>query len=168
MLIEASLKERMEAIQVPVPEGFAGQRVNPDDESIHVSRTPCYYTPDEIDLIEAFLGRLKYSQSLRLTGSRKIGLDSLLAATQQDLDRIEANNSLVSTKYTTDGSERPLLDRILIIRESGYQGQFVPVAAPVVEPPVKKVPPQVKVETPASSPAAPSGGSASAANPVTK
>ena len=122
MLIEAHLAEPRESLQVPVPESFRGRRRDNEDESLHVTTQPAYYTADEISLIEGHILKLRYTQSLVLTGSKLIGNDPLLEASVKQIGEIEKAIGSGSTKILDDGSDRPLLDRVLILRENGFEG----------------------------------------------
>jgi hypothetical protein len=119
------LKSNKEALQIPYPVNFpeAEKSLDPDDREIHLNSSPRWLTPSEIEVVEAYLQTLPYAQSLLLTGAVAIDeSDPLLTLTLEQLDEMEAEESLPSTKYSIGGGIRQLNERVLIIRESGYSG----------------------------------------------
>jgi hypothetical protein len=133
MLIEAHLVEPREHLQVPVPESYRGERRDNEDPSIHITTQPAYFTEGEIELVEAYVLKLPYSQSVTRTGAVLVGNDPLLTASAQQLDEIEKTAGVGSSKILDDGTDRPLLDRALMLRENGFSGQVPerPVELPV-------------------------------------
>ena len=154
MQVEASLQSPRENLQIPYPPNFnSGDKTHKDDREIIAGFEPRYYTEPELAVIEAYLPKLPYSQSLIRTGAVLIGNDSLLAASHDDLDRIEVHAGLVGSRHLNGNGERSLRERVLIARELGYRGGIIkspvtspatttaPVAvAPVVTAPVAATP----------------------------
>jgi hypothetical protein len=133
MLVEAYLAEPRESLQVPVPDSYRGARRDNEDPTIHITTQPAYFTPGEIELVEAHVAKLKYTQSVILTGAKIVGAAPLLEASAKQLDEIEKSIGSGSTKLLDDGSDRPLLDRALILLENGFEGVIPNVTEVAVE-----------------------------------
>jgi hypothetical protein len=131
MQVEANLQNPRENLQIPYPKDFpAGSKTHGDDENIVAGYEPRYYTEAEISLIEAFLPKLNYNQTLVLTGSVLVGNDALLSiGTQDELDKIEAANGFPNSRFIDADNERALRERVYIVRELGYRG-LPEIAAP--------------------------------------
>lgn len=132
MQVEASLKSPRETLQIPYPQKFnPGDKTHIDDREIIAGYEPRYYTEPELAVVEAYLPRLPYSQSLIRTGAILIGDDILLTATDADLDLIEVTAGLPSSRQIDSNCPRSLRERVLIVRELGYRGGIITVPAPV-------------------------------------
>lgn len=134
MQVEANLQNPRENLQIPYPAGFAkGDKTHADDENIVAGYEPRYYSEAELVVIEAWLPRLNYNQSLIRTGSILVGNDALLdLATHDELDKIETQSDYPNSRFIDTDIERPLRDRVYIVRELGYRGLLIqPVLAAV-------------------------------------
>lgn len=118
------LKSNKEALQISYPLGFEGEKsLDPDDTEIHLNSAPRWLTGDEVAIVKDYLKSLPYLQELLFTGAVLIDeSDPLLTLSLEQLDEMEATENLPSTKYSLDGGVRQLGERVLIIRESGYDG----------------------------------------------
>lgn len=121
---QAYLKSNKEALQIPYPPDFQGQKsLDADDLEIYLGVTPRWLTEDEIAIAQAYLATLPYSQELLFTGAVAIDeSDPLLTLSLEELDQVEAEENLPSTKHSLDGGVRQLTERVLILREAGYNG----------------------------------------------
>lgn len=124
MLKQAKLRNGSESLQIPYPPDFKGAKsLDADDSEIHINSLPRLLTEDEIVIVEDYLKSLPYPQSLLFTGAIFLDPgDPLVAMDNTDLDRLEEEELLSSTKYSKDGGIRLPYERVLILRESGYQG----------------------------------------------
>lgn len=119
---QAALLKPVEPLQITVPTAFAGARTNPDASQLYVSTEYQIYTSDEIALIDQYLTKLPYPQSLILGALFIDEYDPLLAYSHDQLDAIEKQESLSLTRKAPGGGERATRERVLILRESGYSG----------------------------------------------
>lgn len=146
MQVEAHLQYPRESLQIPYPQGFkSNDKTHADDAEIIVGYEPRYYSAAELPVIEAYLPQLPYNQSLIRTGAILIGDDALLAATHDDLDRIETAAQLTNSRYVDEATERPLRDRVYLARELGYRGGIL--AAPAVEAPAPAAKADIKTSS---------------------
>jgi hypothetical protein len=148
MQIEAHLQTPRETLQIPYPAGFpVSEKTYRDDDNLTASYEPRYYTEAEIKLIEEFLPRLNYTQSLVQTGAVLVGNDPLLeCATHDILDAIETAQGYVISRYLDADIERALRERVYLVRELGYRGMpasVIPSEAPsIVEPVTERKTPE--------------------------
>lgn len=121
---QVSLKNGREPLQVPYPANWQGEKSGePDDLELYISTVPRFITTDEVPLVEAFLKKLTYPQSLVYTGCVRIDPDDpLLNFSAEELDRVEKEQNLPSTSNAPGGGQRQLIARVLMIREAGYEG----------------------------------------------
>lgn len=121
---QSYLKNGSESLQIPYPPDFKGAKsLDIEDTEIHINSIPRMLTEDEIPLVEGYLKTLPYSQSLIFTGAVFLDpTDPLIGMDNDGIDRLEAEELLPSTKYSQGGGLRQPLERVLILRESGYQG----------------------------------------------
>lgn len=147
MQVEANLQNPRENLQIPYPANFpSGGKTHADDANIVVGYEPRYYSEAEIGLIEAFIPKLNYNQSLVKTGAVLVGNDALLEiGTQEELDKIEAANGFPNSRFVDTDVERALRERVYIVRELGYRG--LPEIATPVEAVVLEATPERKADT---------------------
>lgn len=121
---QAHLKSGSESLQIPYPPDFKGAKsMDDEDTEIHINSLPRLLTEDEITLVESYLTILPYPQVLLFTGAIFLDpSDPLVSLDNTELDRLEDEELLPSTKYSKDGGTRQPYERVLILRESGYQG----------------------------------------------
>ena len=121
---QAYLKSNKEALQISYPLDFEGEKsLDPDDQEIHLNSSPRWLTEEEILIVQAYLAALPYPQELLFTGAVAIDqTDPLLTLTLEQIDQLETEENLPSTKYSRDGGVRQLTERVLITREAGYLG----------------------------------------------
>jgi hypothetical protein len=124
MQVEANLQNPRENLQIPYPKDFpVSGKTHPDDENLVAGCEPRFYTEAELELIEAYLPRLNYNQSLVRTGCILVGNDALLEiATQDALDKIESDSGFPNSRFVDADNERALRERVYIVRELGYRG----------------------------------------------
>lgn len=123
VLKQCKLQRPVEPLQIPYPSDWSNPKtVDPDDTAIHLSTIPRFLNEYEIELVQAFCKELPYSQNLALTGAKLLDRnDPLLGFDHDQLDRIEKFVNLPNTRRT-NGGERQTYERVLIIRERGYEG----------------------------------------------
>ncbi len=150
MQVEANLQNPRENLQIPYPAGFPSSgKTHTDDENIVVGYEPRYYSEAEIALIEAFIPKLNYNQSLIKTGAVLVGNDALLEiGTQDELDKIEAASGFPNSRFVDTDIERALRERVYIVRELGYRG--LPEIAVSVESVTPEATPERKTDAKAS------------------
>lgn len=121
---QAALRFGKETLEIPYPLGFKGKKsLDPQDNEIYINSAYRWLTEDEIPLVQAKIAGIGYRQELKFSGAILIDDDDpLLSLTADELDAIETNEQLQSTKYAKDGGLRQVRDRVLILRELGYQG----------------------------------------------
>jgi hypothetical protein len=118
---QAHLQYYKEPLQIPYPPGFAGKKTKEDVAEIFISSQPRLLTVDEIKVVEEFLTKLPYRQHLVVTGMVEIEKnDPLLLCSHTQLDQIETEHSLRKTRYSSKSVERSIYERVLIIRELGF------------------------------------------------
>lgn len=122
-LLEVNLRHPKEPLQISYPRDFMGQKSGREaDAEFHISCEPRFLTPEEIEVAEAFIKKLPYTQALDRTGAVLVGDDSLLEKDHDYLDDIEKAQSLPNTRFVSGTSERATAERVFIIRERGYFG----------------------------------------------
>lgn len=128
LLKQAHLRVEREPLQIRYPEGFLGDKYdggNPDfdDQEFHISTEPRFLSLDEIEIVRGYIKSLPYSQDLVLTGCVLIDEeDPLLGLDHDQLDALEKDQLLRSTRKPIGGGTRQLFERVLLIREAGYEG----------------------------------------------
>lgn len=118
------LAVRREPLQFVYPPDFAGEKSGDlDDEEFFLGQEPRFLTADEIELVEEILASLPYTQKLVKTGCVLIDpYDPLLEVTHDRLDEIEAQQKLPSSRKAPGGGTVGIRERVLRIRENGYEG----------------------------------------------
>lgn len=117
----AFLRNGREPLQIHVPEDFAGKRSS-DEEEIYLCTHPIVLTDDEIQLAREFCEKLLYPQQV-VTGAVFIDEDDLLInATHERLNQVEKEAGLPNTEFASKGGQRSTFERVLLIREIGYEG----------------------------------------------
>lgn len=126
MKVQAHLLLSGESLQIPYPKGFnprskiAAERSDPE---FHLTTTPRWLSPDEIELAEKFIDDLPYQQKLVKTGAVLIDAnDPLLTKTHDELDGVERQLQLGNTRRGPTGSPRNIRERVILIRERNYLG----------------------------------------------
>lgn len=123
---QTALARPVEPLQIPYPKGFKGERRHPElSEEIFISTEMTDLTLDEIEVVEKFLEKLPYAQSL-IFGT-DLGVlqedDPLLKMTPELFDRLERQEGFESTRISPNGGERTVFERALILRVDGnYEG----------------------------------------------
>ncbi len=121
------LARPVEPLQIPYPKDFKGARRHPElSEEIFIG--PGQFTDltlDEIKVVEDFLPKLPYPQSLVF--GTDLGVlqedDPLLKMSQEQLDKLERKEKLTSSRSSPNGGERTILERVIAIRvDGGYDG----------------------------------------------
>ncbi|NJR25775.1 MAG: hypothetical protein HC786_28480 [Richelia sp. CSU_2_1] len=129
-LRQAALAHPVEPLQIPYPRGFAGERRDPEkSEEIFIGTEMTELTPDEISVVETFLKKLPYPQSLVFGTDINVlhEDDPLLVMTQEQLDALERREKLAPSRQSPQGGERTILERAIIIRVDGeYDGGGLP------------------------------------------
>lgn len=113
-----------ESLQIPYPSNYKGPKSgHPSDTEFFLGLTPRFLTTEEVAVAEAYIGALPYRQSLSKTGAKLIDAnDPLLTCSHEDLDEAEAAAHLPNSRNMPGGGERATRERVLLIRERGYQG----------------------------------------------
>jgi hypothetical protein len=129
---QVRLKNNREPLQIPYPSDFKGEKSgSEEDAEFYLSVEPRCLTPEEIDLAKAFVEKLPYPQSLELTGLYLTDpYDALLESDHETLDILEKQNGMLSTRQIPQGGERQLRERVYIIRERGFSGNYTKTLAP--------------------------------------
>lgn len=127
LLKQVYLQNAHEPLQIPYPPNYSGEKTkvdeDSDDQEFHVSTEPRFLTQDEIDLVNDFLKRSVYPQKLLLTGCVMIDPDDPLLDVDHDkLDKVEADQGLPNSRKHPNGGTRQIYERVLLIRERGYEG----------------------------------------------
>lgn len=123
---QTALARPVEPLQIPYPKGFKGDRRHPElSEEIFISSEFADLTLDEIKVVEDFLKKLPYSQSLIFGAD--LGVlqedDPLLNMTSDQLDRLEQREGFASSRMSPNGGERTVFERVIQIRVDGnYDG----------------------------------------------
>lgn len=122
-ILQCKLQRPVEPLQIPYPKDWNKPKsVEPDDPSIHISTVPRFLNEYEVALVKEFCQKLSYSQNLVLTGAKLVDRnDPLLNFDHDQLDQIERFVNLPNTRRA-NGGERQTYERVLIIRERGYEG----------------------------------------------
>jgi len=127
---QTALARPVEPLQIPYPKGFKGERRHPElSEEIFITTEMTDLTLDEIAVVEKFLEKLPYDQSL-IFGT-DLGVlqedDPLLKMTPAQLDKLERQEGFQPTRISPNGGERTILERVIILRvDGGYDGNGVP------------------------------------------
>ena len=128
LLKQAQLRIGREPLQIRYPEDFQGDKYDGgnldfDDNEFYVSTEPRFFSSDEIEIIREYLKDLPYPQDLVLTGCTMIDEeDPLLDLDHEQLDALEKDQLLPLTRKPIGGGTRQLFERVLLIREVGYEG----------------------------------------------
>ena len=128
LLKQAKLRFPREPLQIRYPENFEGDKYDGgnedfEDSELYISSEPRFFSLDEIKLIREYLKTLSYSQDLVETGCVRIDEDDPLIGFDHDqLDALEKEQSLPSSRKPINGGTRQLFERVLLIREAGYEG----------------------------------------------
>ena len=117
---QVSLQYGREPLQIPVPADFTGERSSEESE-IFLSTLPCVLTQDEIKLAETHLKALPYKQSLVFGAVFLDENDPLLQHDHAKLNEIEKHANHANTEFVQGGGRRSIYERVLLIRERGYQ-----------------------------------------------
>jgi len=136
MQIQVKLQRSGEPLQIPFPNDWGGERSGePDDTTLLINQGPRWLTNDEVLLVEQYIAKLPYRQSLEKTGAILIDPDDvLLSVSHDDLDTAEAAAELPNTRYLLGGGVRSIAERVLIVRERGYRGGALRAIAADVNP----------------------------------
>lgn len=120
---QVRLLNPVEPLQIPYPENFQGEKTDVDEEEFFLTTMPRKLSDEEIDLAKEYIDRLPYRQSLVYTGAVFLDeSDSLLNKSHDQLDEIERRNHLSNTRYSPRGGSRSILQRVVKIRQTGYEG----------------------------------------------
>lgn len=126
MLKQAHLRTSREPLQIRYPDGFDGEKYageDEDDQEFYITTEPRFLTKDEIKLAREYIKTLSYPQELVLTGCTMIDPDDTLLDFDHDqLDELERTQGLPSTRKPPSGGTRQTFERVLLIREKGYEG----------------------------------------------
>ena len=128
ILKQANLRFCREPLQIPYPKNFDGDKYDGgnedfEDGEFYISTEPRFFSLDEIKVIQDYLKTLPYSQELVETGCIRIDEDDPLMDFDHDqLDALEKEQSLPPSRKPINGGTRQLFERVLIIREAGYEG----------------------------------------------
>lgn len=112
------------------PENYKGDRSpeNQDDE-FYLSDKPRYLTRGELALAEKEVSKIK--QHLIFTGAVLLdSADPLLNLSHDQLDAIERDNSFPGTRKSPAGGTRSIYERVLILRERGYESNAAKMLNP--------------------------------------
>jgi hypothetical protein len=122
ILRQVRLSSPREPLQIRIPPNFTGEKSSEgSDGEIYISNQPTFLTPDEITLVEEYLAKLPYRQTLAYTGCVLIDKeDPLLSYTLAQLDDLERKHGLPSTRNVPKKGERSLYERVHMIRENGF------------------------------------------------
>ena len=122
MLQQIALSRNGEPLQIMIPEDFQGERSSEETQLMLTTQFHSF-TLDEIELIREYLTTLPYTQTLSM-GAVMLGEDDPLLDSDHDfLDSIEARESLSKTRFVNGGGENSIMNRVLLIRESGFFGR---------------------------------------------
>jgi hypothetical protein len=122
---QVGLTRSAEPLQIPIPPGFEGMRSTEQDQ-IMLTTQFHPYTLDEIALIEKYLTTLPYVQTLSKGAVMLDEDDPLLEADHEFLDALETRESLPKSRFAKGGGEYSIMNRVLLIRESGFTGSGKP------------------------------------------
>jgi len=123
---QTALARPVEPLQIPYPKGFKGDRRHPElSEEIFISTEMADLTLDEIKVVDDFLKKLPYAQSL-IFGT-DLGViqedDPLLKMTSAQLDKLERQEGFAPSRMSPNGGERTIFERVIQIRVDGnYDG----------------------------------------------
>ena len=120
MLQYVGLKNGHEPLQIHISDEFKGERSSYENE-IYLEKSPKALTFDEIEYCQKYINTLKYKQLLVLGAVLVSEDDALLKLDPDALDALELKQSLRNTRKVSNGGERSVYERVLIIRESGYK-----------------------------------------------
>lgn len=126
ILKQVHLKAAKEPLQIRYPEGYEGEKSadeDQDDGEFFITTEPRFLCEDEINLVREYVKTLSYSQELMFTGCTMIDPDDTLLDFDHDqLDALEETQGLPSTRKPPGGGTRQAFERVLLIREKGYEG----------------------------------------------
>jgi hypothetical protein len=126
LLKQVQLQNPREPLQIRYPDDFTGEKhagEDSEDLEFYISTEPRFLTNDEIDLVNEFLKKIPYPQKLVPTGCVMVDPDDPLWGFDHDrLDKVEKEQNLPSSRKHPNGGTRQLIERILLIRERGYEG----------------------------------------------
>ncbi len=124
MLKQVQLRSNLEPLQIPYPPDFEGEKSGePEDEEFFLDTVPRFLTSDECAVAKTYIQQLHYPQELIYTGCTLIDSDDpLLEFSQEQLDELEKTAQLASTSEAPGGGRLTVQQRVLLIREGGYEG----------------------------------------------
>jgi len=126
ILKQAHLRTAREPLQIRYPDDYEGEKnaaEDEDDPEFYITTEPRFLTDGEIKLVRDFVKNLSYPQELVLTGCTMIDPDDpLLEFDHDQLDELEKMQSLPLTRKHPSGGTRQAFERVLLIREQGYEG----------------------------------------------
>lgn len=115
---------------VPYPPGYKGDRTDGSQEdSFYISDQSRYLNPEEIELAQK--AAKAQGHILVFSGAVLIAEnDPLLQFDHNQLDAVEAEAKLPNTRKALAGGTRSLYERVLIIRERGYESNAAKFLSP--------------------------------------
>ena len=117
-------------IFVQYPPGYKGDRTDgPQEESFYISDQARYLNEQEIELAQ----KAAKSQGHILVFSGAVLIDEndpLLQFDHSQLDAVEAEAKLSNTRKALSGGTRSIYERVLIIRERGYESNAAKFLSP--------------------------------------
>lgn len=120
---QVRLQNPVEPLQVPYPRGFRGRKSEMDEEEFTLTIIPRKLYDEEIDLAKELIDQLPYRQELVYTGAVFIDEnDPLLSKTHDQLDMLEQKLNFKNSKKSPRGGIKTILQRVVIIRQQGYEG----------------------------------------------
>lgn len=120
---QVRLENPVEPLQIPYPRGFMGQKSEMDEEEFMLTTLPRTLYDEEIDLAKEYIDRLPYRQKLVYTGAVFLDEnDALLSKTHDQLDALEKKLNFKNSKLSPRGGIRTILQRVVMIRQQGYEG----------------------------------------------
>jgi hypothetical protein len=126
ILKQVQLQNSREPLQIPYPPDFKGEKYaeqDSEEQEFYLSSEPRFLTKDEIEVAQEYLKTIWYSPKLSFTGCVMIDPeDPLLDFNHDQLDRIEKEQNLPSSRKHPTGGTRQMFERVLLIRERGYEG----------------------------------------------
>lgn len=118
---QVKLKRFGKGVWVTFPEDFSGQRTDTELE-VFLDQAPRNLSRDEIKYIQDYLKKHHIDNELEETEALFLDADDPIAKLDHDqLDRLEENLGLQSTRNSNAGGERSQIERVLLLRES-YSG----------------------------------------------
>lgn len=119
---QVALRHRREPLQIQYPPDFTGEKSEDsiDDSEFYISNQYRILTLDEIKLVEEHFKQLPYKQELNFGATLIDPEDAMLAYSHEDISTVEQAIGLPDSQNAPGGGQRSILDRVLLIRESGY------------------------------------------------